>query len=60
MIEDYERVIFFLLKKLGRDVDEINVVMNAGSNVYDFKIKQPHNFKELPVVQKIEYLSELA
>jgi len=59
MLEDYERVIFFLLNKLGKEVDEINVVMNYGSDIQEFRIKKPHNFKELPVVNKIEYLSEI-
>jgi len=59
MLEDYERVIFYLLKKMDKDVEEINVVMNYGSDIQEFRIKKPHDFKELPVVNKIEYLSEI-
>ena len=59
MLEDYERVIFFLLNKLGKEVDEINVVINHGSEMQDFRIKKPHNLINLPVVHKIEYMSEI-
>jgi hypothetical protein len=59
MLNDYERVIFYLLKKLDKEVDEINVVMNHGSEMQEFKIKKPHNYEQLPVVHKIEYITEI-
>lgn len=43
MLEDYEKIIFYLMRKLGfgEDLDEINVRMLQGNHHYEFKIKKP-------------------
>lgn len=64
MMEDYERVIFYLLnKKFGHDVEEINVVMTDGVDKHEFKIKKPFSATSggfiTSHVEKIEYLSSI-
>jgi hypothetical protein len=63
MIEDYERVIFYLLKKLDMDLDleEINVVIKDGYEEHEFKIKKPHEQAGViqPFVHRIQFLSEI-
>lgn len=68
LIEDYERVIFYLLGKLDTDIyvnarnlDEINVVMKEGFETYEFKVKKPHEQTGVivPHVHTIEYLSQI-
>jgi hypothetical protein len=41
MLEDYERVIFYLLRRLGKDLDAIMVVMRKGEEEHTFPIKKP-------------------
>jgi hypothetical protein len=63
MLDDYERVIFYLLSKRGLDVEEINVVMKNGVDINEFKIKRPFTATAGSVitshVHRIEYVSQI-
>jgi hypothetical protein len=63
MLEDYEKVVFYLLTKLALDLDEINVVMMQGEDRYEFKMKRPVQSsipgEAISHIHKIEYISQI-
>jgi hypothetical protein len=63
MIEDYEQVIFYLLKQLGHEyLGEINVVMKNDGDEHEHKFMIRKRFPEKDsqsYVHRIEYVSQI-